>query len=248
VTISTNKPKYKCFRQFNRTQIGDLASSLSSINSRLAERYFTSDSLQDKLVRELGRQRALPIKETLESFEFFARVRKHVRAPHVTDLCCGHGLTGILFALFERSVERVTLIDQRESRSHAKILASAVRIGPWVADKVRFKTLTMKRVSEYLDPSTSIIATHACGALTDRCIDCALKINGAVAVMPCCYSSDHGCNAPAATRLALGPELARDIHRTYRLHDAGYHVRWDAIPEDITPMNRIIIGTIDSAP
>jgi len=244
--ILTSTSSYQCFRQFNKAPIKSLASSHYSINPLLAERYFPSDSLQDKLVRELGRQHVLPVKEILESFEFFQRVRKHVRAPSVTDLCCGHGLTGILFALFERSVERVTLIDQRELPSYTQVLASAVRVGSWVADKVHFKTLKMRKAVDHLEPFTSIIATHACGSLTDRCIDGALQARGAIALMPCCYANRQ-CTAPAAIHLALGPELAFDIDRTYRLQAAGYRVRWDSIPQEITPMNRILIGNIHTA-
>ena len=235
-------PAYQCFRQFNKTPVGRLAASRSSMSSVLAERHFSSDSLQDRLVRELGRHHFLSTKEILESFEFFQRVRKHVRASSVADLCCGHGLAGILFALFERRVERVTLIDREEPPSCARILASAVAIGPWVADKVRFETRRMKEVVDHLEPNTSVIATHACGLLTDRCIDCAIAVGGSVALMPCCYPNRR-CDAPPAIRLALGTELAFDIDRTYRLEAAGYRVRWDAIPAGITPMNRVVMGS-----
>ena len=96
---SMNKDQYKCFRQFNQLPLRSLASSRSYISPGIANRYFPSDGLQDKLVRALGAQKAIPIKEIFESFEFFQRVRKRVRARCVSDLCCGHGLTGILFAL-----------------------------------------------------------------------------------------------------------------------------------------------------
>ena len=97
---------YRCFRQFNEIPLATLARSRSVITRSLAERFFPSDSLQDRLARELGREKVLAVKEVLESFEFFQRVRKHVRSARVTDLCCGHGLCGILFALFERSVKK----------------------------------------------------------------------------------------------------------------------------------------------
>ena len=240
-TSLTSTSKYKCFRHLNKTPVDTLASSRTSLSSPLADRLFPSDTLQDRFVRELASQNVLPLKEVLESFEFFQRVRKYVRASSLTDLCCGHGLSGILFALFERSVGRVTLIDRDEPPSYARVLAGAVRVGPWVADKVHFKALSMKKVPHELGPFTSVIATHACGVLTDRCIDCALQLKGAVALMPCCYPNRR-CSAPAAIRLALGTELAFDIDRTYRLQAAGYHVRWDSIPREITPMNRILIG------
>jgi len=243
VTDAANRPtKYKGFRLFNQAPIGTLASSRSSIKPHIAERHFNSDSLPDRFVRELAQQHALPTKEILESFEFFARVRKHVRAPQMTDLCCGHGLTGILFALFERSVEHVLLIDQTQPPSHAKVLDAAIRVGPWVANKVRYQTTRMKDVGDHLEAQASVIGVHACGTLTDRCIDAALATGGAVALMPCCYP-DRGCKAPAALQLSLGTRLAFDIDRTYRLQNAGYHVRWDAIPEEITPMNRVLIGS-----
>ena len=238
-----NTPNYQSFRQFNKTPIESLASSRTSITEPMTERIFNSDSLQDQLVRELAKQKTLPVKEILESFEFFARVRKRVRTACVTDLCCGHGLTGILFALFERSVERVVLIDQQQPPSHAKALAAAIRVGPWVAGKVRYQTARIKDIAQYLEPATTVIAIHACGILTDRCIDSALAAGGAVALMPCCYP-DRGCEAPPALQLSLGTRLAFAIDRTYRLEAAGYRVRWDAIPEEITPMNRVLIGTL----
>jgi len=82
-----------------------------------AQTYFAEDNLQNRLVREIAAQRLLPIKEVLESFEFFARVRKQTRAACVADLCCGHGLIGVLFAMFEKRVERVILVDREEPPS-----------------------------------------------------------------------------------------------------------------------------------
>ena len=84
VNISSDIPKYKGFRKFNQAPIGSLASSRSSIKPHLAERHFNSDSLPDRFVHELAKQHALPTKEILESFEFFVRVRKHVRAPQIS--------------------------------------------------------------------------------------------------------------------------------------------------------------------
>ena len=206
MNISSDIPKYTGYRKFNQTPIGALASSRSSIKPHIAERHFNSDSLPDRFVHELAKQHALPTKEILESFEFF------VRAPQMADLCCGHGLTGILFALFERSVERVLLIDRTQPPSHAKALDAAIRVGPGVADKVRYQTTRMKDVGEHLEAQTSVIGIHACGTLTDRCIDTALATGGQVALMPCWYP-DRGCEAPAALQRALGTRLAFDIDR-----------------------------------
>ena len=96
---------------------------------QLVRNYCASDSLQDRLIQELGWRKAMSIKEILEAYEFFARVRFCLRALQVADVCCGHGLVGLLFALFERDVERVALIDKRRSKSHALVLEAAVAAG-----------------------------------------------------------------------------------------------------------------------
>ena len=86
------------------------------------------------------------------------------------------------------------------------------------------------------------VAVHACGVATDRCIEIASSIGGPVAAMPCCYTG-AAHDAPFALRRAFGKGLAADIDRTYRLHEAGYHVDWASIPDVVTPMNRIIVAT-----
>ncbi|NKB66050.1 MAG: hypothetical protein GKR89_03210 [Candidatus Latescibacteria bacterium] len=232
---------FRFLRPFNKVPGGSLASSRSSLRRQVGA-YFREDTLQDKFVRSLAQEEAVPIKEVAESGEFFARVRRHLRAPCVADLCCGHGLVGLLFALFERRVERVVLIDRSRPPLFDKVLAAAIRVGPWVADKVEYHQVSIEKATEFLPPGASVVATHACGLLTDRCLDCALTVAGAVAVMPCCYP-DRACPGPPALRQRLGGPMAFDIHRTYRLEAAGYYVRWSAIPAAITPMHRILIGT-----
>ena len=233
---------FKSCKQFNNMVDPAIAGSRKSIGRSVAQRYFSGDALQDKLARALARELALPIKELVESCEFFACVRQRVRARVVADLCCGHGLVGILFALFERQVEEVVLIDREQPDNFAKVLDSAVRVGPWVGDKVVYREAPLKNVPGLLEPGTSIVATHACGALTDHCLDCAVQVGGAVAVMPCCYPR-RICPAPQALQRQFGMEQAFDIHRTYRLEEAGYYVRWTSVPEVITPMHRVLIGT-----
>jgi hypothetical protein len=106
---------------------------------------------------------------------------------------------------------------------------------------VRYQTARIDRAVDLLEPGCAVVATHACGPLTDRCIDRALEAGSPVAVMPCCYPQ-RACPGPAALQQALGTELAFDIDRTYRLEGAGYRVRWSAVSREITPMNRILVG------
>ena len=232
--------RFKAFRRFNDPALARFARLRARVEPSMAE-HFPGDGLPDKMARALIHRRALPLKELLESFEFFERPRRRLRAPAVADLCCGHGLTGVLFALFERSVERVVLLDRHRPDSALAVLDAAAEVAPWVAAKVAWREADVEDAA--LEPGTSVLALHACGVRTDRCLDAAIAARGAVAVMPCCYAQT-GAGAPRAVHDALGIALATDVHRTYRLEGEGYRVAWSAIPAAISPMHRILIGEV----
>ena len=162
-------PPFRAFRHFNDPKLAIYARERHRLGV-LTNRIFQGDTPAERLARALGDRRAISLKELLESFEFYARVRRRVRSPSMADLCCGHGLTGILFALFERSVEQVTLLDRRQPESHRLILEAACELGPWVADKIRYVETDLARAPAVLEPSTTIVAVHACGTQTDACI------------------------------------------------------------------------------
>lgn len=197
-----------------------------------------------QVLAALATERCIRVKEVIESFEVYACVQKRLNTSRVIDLCCGHGLTGYLFAIFGRHVEEVVLLDREESDSAVATRRCLELAFPEVAGKVRRVTSTLKRFQPRLEPDTGLIAVHACGSRTDRCLDFAIAQNRPVVVVPCCYSGT-GQNAPRAVRASLGVEVAADIERTYRLEEAGFVVEWDTIPEAITPMNRVIIAHPD---
>ena len=87
-----------------------------------------------------------------------------------------------------------------------------------------------------------MLSSHGCGALTDQTLDLAIAMKGHVAVMPCCCHPKRP-EAPEVMYRELGVKDGVDVDRTYRLNSAGYRVLWRYIPEDITPMNRIILGS-----
>ena len=270
----------------------------------------SADSLPSQLAHALARRRAIDLKEFCEAFEFFTRVRRSMRltvteAPTpgvaatrtptrcIVDLCCGHGLTGILFAMFERSVEQVLLVDAREPAAHRAILDAACEVAPHVREKVTFCACTLDQFleaqassleagaeseapgegdghgsahREQLPPlllSTGLLAVHACGDATDRCIDIALRLRGNIALMPCCYRPRHrgsrarsqqvdnkgrlrnsNSNDEGAQVLegVLGRGMHADVLRTQRLYNAGFDVEWTAIPRCITNKNRVIVA------
>ena len=113
---------------------------------------------------------------------------------------------------------------------------------------------------------TGLLAVHACGDATDRCIDIALRLRGNIALMPCCYRPRHrgsrarsrrGDNEGNKVRLrrhdgndegaqvlegVLGRGMHADVLRTQRLYNAGFDVEWTAIPRCITNKNRVIVA------
>lgn len=226
-------------REFDGPELRHLVRSRSK-GGRPCRAHFEGPGLRDRLVRALLEAQALPVKELIEAFEFFAVVRKHLKTPRILDLCAGHGLAGLLFAVFERRVEEVVLFDAVRPPSFDAVREAVGRAAPWAADKARYVEGSLKRPPAELTGG-AVLAVHACGALTDRCLDLAIDGRLPVAAMPCCRS--HARNsAPKALRLALGEDVARDVDRTYRLEAAGYFVRWREISSRVTPENRVLIG------
>ena len=208
---------------------------------KIVDRHFASVRLTDRLIRRLVRDHVIKWKEILESFEFFDQTRKQLRSATVVDVCCGHGLVGILYALLEREVERVILADSQIPPNLESTLRVAAELGPWVSDKVEVLEFGADKLSSRLPVGSSVLAAHGCGRLTDDALDLAMAVGGAVAVMPCCCHP-RSLEAPAVLYGELGVKDGVDVHRTYRLHQAGYQVLWKYIPEAVTPMNRIIVG------
>ena len=225
------------FRQFNR---GD--SHLTGMTGRIDPRimkWLDGATMPGKIVQSLAQRRAVVVKEVFESFEFFERVRHQVRRPAIIDLCCGHGLTGLLFGALERQVEEVHLLDKRQSDNQKVVLEAVIEAAPWVEEKVHWHYRNLNDAAPLIHSEMGVLGVHACGGRTDTVLELAVSAQAPVAVLPCCYSS-QACRAPQALLDALGPAQACDIDRTYRLEAANYRVQWTSIPEVITPMNRIL--------
>ncbi|MEL6906766.1 MAG: methyltransferase domain-containing protein [Planctomycetota bacterium] len=210
--------------------------SRNSLRPRDADR-FEGDTPLARLARALCERSALPVKELFEAAEVFALARKRVRAPVVADLCCGHGLGGILFGLMERSVERVLLVDRVRPASADVLLDAADEVAPWVRPKVEWREARLERVE--VPAGAGVLAVHACGTRTDRSLEVAVQARGPFAALPCCRPHRRHA-APDALKRALGADVAIDVHRTYALEAAGYWTWWDEIAPEITPMNRLI--------
>lgn len=249
----------------------------------------TNTMLQTILDQLAYRNAPVDVKEVAESMEFYLRTRKRLLASAkkklklskgegddcqtfessitVHDLCCGHGLTGMLFAACnpQKRVQAM-LVDQTEPPSHQVLRTILTEVCPWLSetDSIRFtaqsldsllKATTTMNDDEARSSSASsagaashhattlAISTHACGSLTDDVLKFAVSSHACgIAVMPCCYTgTDKG--APYGIKRALGVSWAADIRRSFYLQEEhGYHSDFSNIPSEITPMNRIIVG------
>lgn len=85
-----------------------------------------------------------------------------------------------------------------------------------------------------------VVSCHACGALTDRILDAAVKARARLAVLPCCHDEDT-CETGDLTGW-MDPALAIDAVRVMGLRARGYRVRTQLIPPEITPKNRLILA------
>lgn len=231
-------------RFFKRIGLEDgWAGSRNKLRPTDAARFEGAD-VASAFARALCERGALPVKELFEATETFALARKVLRAPVVADLCCGHGLAGALFALMEKEVERVVLVD-RERPPNADLVIDALdAVAPWASPKLEWRETRLDRTS--LEPGTSVLAVHACGLRTDAAIDHAIAAGGAFAALPCCRPHRQH-PAPQSLKNALGPDVAIDVHRTYRLEGSGYVVAWRDISPVITPKNRALIARVDGA-
>ncbi len=234
--------RFLIFRRFEELPLRRYANLRHRFNGDPSE-LFPTNRIHDRVARELVRRRATSPKELLESFELYARIRRRLRRPSMVDLCAGHGLTGLLFALLEPSVEHVLLIDEKRPPCWDAVYDVVTGIGPWVSKKVSYEEVSLERVASdsLVPPGASVLLIHGCGSLTDIGIDIGIGAGGPIAVMPCCYRTSARV-ALRGLQYALGRGLATDIARTYHLHERGYHVDWAAIPRAITPMNRILVA------
>jgi hypothetical protein len=121
--------------------------------------------------------------------------------------------------------------------SAARLHASLVAAWPRLRDRVAFVAADLDRVA--VERGDLIVSCHACGGLTDRVLELALRARARVAVLPCCH--DIG-DSPDRFAGWMDPALAMDVERAHGLARAEYAVWTQVIPRDITPKNRLLLG------
>ncbi len=200
---------------------------------------FSGSTLFDKLGRAVCDAGCLPRKELYEAWETARRVRRLFRGGRIVDLAGGHGLLAHAMLLLDDTSPYALVADLNVPPSAAKLTDAIVAVWPRLARRVKFRSAAIEDVS--LEPTDVVVSCHACGALTDEIIDRASAIGARVAVLPCCHDLDVA-DTGGLTGWIDGP-LAVDIMRVERLRSRGYDVKTQTIPSDITPKNRLLIGS-----
>jgi hypothetical protein len=199
---------------------------------------FAGDTIFDRLARAVCAAGCLPRKELYESWETARRARRLFRGGRVVDLGGGHGLLAHVMLILDASSPSAIVADRHLASSGPSLHDALVAAWPHLAGRVSFESIAMEDVE--IAPGDVVVSNHACGKLTDVVLERAVSARARVAVLPCC----HDFNACDAGNLSgwLDPSLAIDVVRATRLRERGYRIWTQAIPGDITPKNRLLLG------
>lgn len=199
---------------------------------------FAGGTLFDRLGRTVCEAGCLPRKELYEAWEVARRARRLFRGGRVVDLGGGHGLLAHVMLILDDTSRAAVVVDKTVPPCAEALSAALVRTWPRLAGRVT-------RVVDDLDvlaveSDDVVVASHACGRLTDVVIDKAVAAGATLAVLPCCH--DLAACDTAGLEGWMDDALAIDAARAVRLRDRGYRVWTQAIPGDITPKNRLLLA------
>lgn len=213
-----------------------------SSKSRLTEKQvdeFPGDTLFSRIARAVCAAGTLPAKELFESWEFARRVRRRFRGGRVVDVAGGHGLLALIMLLLDDSSPDAVVVDQRIPKNAEKLARAVTAAWPRLEGRVQFTGTPIEAFSVF--PRDLVVSVHACGSLTDEVLDLAVGAKARVAVLPCCH--DAARSSTGGVEGWVNSALAVDVTRAFRLRQAGYQVVTRLIPEEITPMNRLLMGS-----
>ena len=217
-----------------------------SSRGRLTDRdldRFPGGTLFHKVARALCHAGCLPRKELYEAWEMARRVRRLFRGGRVVDLGGGHGLLAQVMLLLDDSSSAALVVDKALPASRAKVHEALVQTWPKLSGRVMFVAGALEDVD--LQSTDVVVSSHACGALTDLVLGRAVAARARVAVLPCCH--DLATCDPGPLAGWVPAPVAIDLVRAMRLEQQGYRVRTMAIPDSITPKNRLLLGSPEAA-
>jgi hypothetical protein len=172
------------------------------------------------------------------------RVRRRFRSGRVVDLGGGHGLLAQVMLLLDDSSPRAVVVDKALPPSNATLHDALVQVWPRLTGRVAFVEASLEHVE--ILRGDLVVSSHACGALTDLVLERAVRARARVAVLPCCHDLRSAANDDGGALSAwVDGALAVDIGRAVRLQQQGYRIWTQAIPCEITPKNRLLLGAPD---
>ena len=204
---------------------------------------FPSETLFDRIARVVCDVGCLPRKELYEAWEMARRTRRLFRGGRVVDLGGGHGLLAHMMLLLDNTSPCALVVDRALPLSAEKLHRALRRAWPRL-DRVEFLAVGADHVE--LTTDDIVVSSHACGRLTDVVLDRASAAGGRVGVLPCCHDLE-ACDTGDLAGWVDGA-LAIDIVRATRLQAKGYRVWTLAIPEVITPKNRLLLAAPSARP
>jgi Methyltransferase domain len=212
-------------------------SSRGRLTARDLER-FPDNTLFHRVARAMCHAGCLPRKELYEAWEMARRVRRRFRGGRIVDLGGGHGLLAHVMLLLDDSSPSALVVDKALPPSSATLHDALIQAWPRLSGRVAFVAAELDDVE--ILPTDLVVSSHACGALTDRVLEGAVSAGARVAVLPCCHHLT-GSDADALSAW-VDRALAIDIARAVRLQQQGYRIWTQAIPAEITPKNRLLLG------
>jgi len=199
---------------------------------------FPGSSLFDKIARAVCRAGTLPRKELHEAWEMAKRVRRRYRGGRVLDLACGHGLLAHIMLILDDSSKTGIAVDKEIPLNAKKLSSALIASWPRLKNRIIYKEVSVQEIT--IRPDDTVVSAHACGSLTDLIIDRAAEQHARVAVLPCCHDlKEFLTNGLEGW---MDKTLAVDTLRAVRLRSKGYRIVTMAIPNDITPKNRLLMG------
>lgn len=212
-----------------------------SSKSRLTERQmgeFPGETMFDRIARAVCSAGTLPAKELFESWEFARRVRRRFRGGRVVDFAGGHGLLAQIMLLLDDTSPEAVVVDRQIPKNAGKLSRAVTAVWPRLEQRVRFEDTPLEDFKVL--PGDLVVSVHACGSLTDTVLGLAMEARARVAVLPCCHDAER--SSTGGLEGWVDGALAVDVTRAARLRQAGYRVITRLIPEEITPMNRLLMG------
>lgn len=199
---------------------------------------FPGETLLDRIGRAVCHAGCLPRKELYEAWEVARRARRLLRGGRIVDLGGGHGLLAHVMILLDDSSPEAIVVDKSVPPCATALQETVVAAWPRLAGRVARVTEDLERV--VIREGDIVVASHACGRLTDVVIEQASAARARLAVLPCCHDR-AACDA-AGLEGWMDDALAIDAARALRLRDRGYRTWTQAIPADITPKNRLLLA------